>query len=184
MKINKLYYFLVFLSFVLSGYSCSDDNDGPENMDMGEATFTVTGAVEDEKSGQADFHHLTGLPGGLENWEISIHDFSPQSFSLQFNLSSSSGIKQPGPGTYEIGFEANSSNVFLAIYTHIPDGNFMNSTEYSTLWGGGGTLTITTSNEDTVSGSFQFSAAEVDDELNVVGTVNITGEFTAKKRQF
>jgi hypothetical protein len=184
MKTNKLYYFLVFLSFAFSGYSCSDDNDGPEDISMGEANFTVSGAVEGEKSGQADFHHLTDLPGGLENWEISIHDFSPQTFSLQFSLSSSNSITQPGTGTYEIGFEANSSNVFLAIYTHIPNGDFMNSTEYSTLWGGAGTLTITTSNEDTVSGSFQFSATEVDDELNVVGTINITGEFTAKKRQF
>jgi len=185
MKSKKLFLFLTLTTLALINYSCSDDDDSSGGPDIGDATITVSGDVQGQKSGMADFHHLTDLPGGMETWEISIHDYSPQTFSLQFMLASAtSEITQPGVGAHEIGFTPNSTSVFTAIYTHIPDGDFMNSTEYSTLWGGAGTLNITTSNDNTVSGNFQFSATEVDDELNIVGTVEVSGEFTANKRQF
>lgn len=185
MKSKKLFLLLTITALALINYSCSDDDESSGGSDIGDATITVSGDVQEQKSGMADFHHLTDLPGGMETWEISIHDFSPQTFSLQFMLTSAtSEITQPGVGTYEIGFTPNSTSVFTAIYTHIPDGDFMNSTEYSTLWGGTGTLNITTSNDNTVSGNFQFSASKVDDELNIVGTIEVSGEFTANKRQF
>jgi len=185
MKYKKLFLLFTIAALALINYSCSNDDDNSGGPDIGDATITVSGDIQGQKSGMADFHHLTDLPGGMETWEISIHDYSPQTFSLQFMLASAtSEITQPGVGTHEIGFAPGSTSVFTAIYTHIPDGDFMNSTEYSTLWGGAGSLNITTSNENTVSGNFQFSATEVDDELNIVGTIEVSGEFTANKRQF
>jgi len=101
-------------------------------------------------------------------------------------VSTTEEVNQPSPGTYEIGFEANSSDVFTAIYAHIPGGNFSETVEYSTLPTGdqvyGGTLVIETSNANVVSGSFDFTAAKVDDDFNVIGEISVSGDFTARKR--
>ncbi|MFA7649340.1 MAG: hypothetical protein WCY06_03315, partial [Flavobacteriaceae bacterium] len=66
-----------------------------------------------------------------------------------------------------------------------PNGSFSNSVEYSTTYGNNannGTLTITSSTENTVKGSFECTAYRVDNNLNIVGTIQVVGDFTANKR--
>ena len=170
----------------LASTSCSSDDEGSsENLDFGNFELSVTGDFTQETNGFADFDSLSAF--GVNSWEISMNDTNPSTVSLQLSLVSSTGeVSQPSPGTYEIGFEANSNNVFYAIYTHIPNGNFMQAVEYSTINEGetsyGGTLEIEESTNDLVKGSFQFTAASVDDNFNVIGEISVSGEFTAKKR--
>lgn len=183
MNVFKLFA-LVVMS--LASTSCSSDDEGSsENLDFGNFELSVTGDFTQDTSGFADFDGLSAF--GVNSWEISMNDTNPSTVSLQLSLVSSTGeVSQPSAGTYEIGFEANSSDVFTAIYVHIPDGNFFETVEYSTLATGdqvyGGTLIIETSNANVVSGSFNFTAAKVDDNFNVIGEIDVSGEFTARKR--
>ncbi|MCH8534307.1 MAG: hypothetical protein LAT51_04485 [Flavobacteriaceae bacterium] len=184
-KIKKISILFITLSFVM--FSCSSDDEGsPSSSNFGDFDLTVTGDFEANKSGFADFDGLDAF--GSQTWEISMNDNNPSTVSLQFMLFSAIGdVNQPSPGTYEIGFEANSDSVFTAIYAHIPNGSFSETVEYSTLphsedMNYGGTLTITTSTDGRVSGNFQFTAAKTDNDFNVVGEISVSGEFNARKR--
>ncbi|WP_293011560.1 hypothetical protein [Mongoliibacter sp.] len=159
-----------------------NDNGSDPTSNADDFQLEVSGDFQTTASGFADFDGMSSF--GVNTWEISMNDNNPQSLSLQLMLtSSSSDVSRPSPGTYEIGFEPNSAAVFTAIYTHIPEGDFMASEEYSTLSEGyGGTLTITSSSENRVEGSFNFSVAKTDDNFNVTGEIEVIGEFTASKR--
>ena len=180
--------FKIFALVVISlaSISCSSDDEGSsENLDFGNFELSVTGDFTQETNGFADFDSLSAF--GVNSWEISMNDINPSTVSLQLSLVSSTGeVSQPSPGTYEIGFDANSSDVFSAIYVHIPDGNFFETVEYTTFSTAdqayGGSLIIETSNANVVSGSFNFTAAKVDDDFNVIGEIAVSGEFNARKR--
>src|SRR5690554_1875779 len=185
MNLKKVSTYLTAIVLALSFTACSDDDSSSDdngNPDLGNASLTVNGDVEGQKSGMADFNYLEDLPGGMEEWEISIHDYNPQTFSLTLMLTSVNGVSQPEPGTYDIGFDANNPSVFMAIYTHIENEDFMNSVEYNTLFDGGGILTINSSTSETVTGTLEFTAHEFNDDFEIVGTITVSGEFTANKR--
>ena len=113
---------------------------------------------------------------------ISMLDFSPQTFTLSLDMTvMDENAPQPGPGTYQIGSDSSNpgSPFFNATLTLIENEDFANAVEYHTYVTGGGTLTITTSNEDELSGSMDFTADEYDDTLNKVGTVDVIGSFSA-----
>lgn len=163
--------------------ACDSNNNGADPItNADDFQLEVSGDFQTTASGFADFEGRSAF--GVNSWEISMNDNNPQTLSLQLSLnSSSSDVSRPSPGTYDVGFEPNSTSVFTAIYTHIPDGSFVNSEEYSTLSEGfGGTLTITSSSENRVEGSFDFSLAKTDDNFNVTGEIEVKGEFTASKR--
>lgn len=172
---------LLALILLASVVACKKNNS-PSDRKLGEATITVTGEVEGTYSGMADFHYIDHTSGA--SWEIFLHDSSPAMFSLtimQFGVDED--VTRPGTGTYSIG------GAVLADYAGVfsfYDGNPMSSIEYGTEIkdGDAGSLTITSSDENTVKGTFQFTADRHDDEMNVVGTINASGEFTANKRQF
>lgn len=179
----------IILVLLLSLISCSSDDDNPNNgQEFGSFELTVTGDIEATKSGFADFTQFNF--SSLQDWSIDMFDPNGSSQTMDLSISTSSAVEdvsRPEPGTYDIGFSATDPSVFSAIYVHIPNGNFSESVEYSTLpisddTSYGGTLTITTSTENTVSGSFEFTAAKVDDNLNITGEINVSGEFTANKR--
>lgn len=161
--------------------ACSDNSTGPSETELGQATMTTSGDVEGQKEGMADFNSLD--LGALYSWEISIHDFGPQTFSLSFRLLSSDPIERPGPGTYEIGSGPTDPAVFTANYSDVEDG-ISNATDYSTLFGDyGGSLTITESNDNQVKGTFEFNAADFDLENDqVLGEITVSGEFIANQR--
>lgn len=173
-----------------------DNSDDQTWGDLGTITMTVSGAVTGEFSGMVDFHYMDFDDAGVEgaSWEISAHDTADgsQSFSLTLSVRSfldgGDGIARPEPGTYDIGFEPNSTEVFSAIFVHIGEGGFLDTTEFvSDGENHKGTLTITESSADTVSGTFVADLywEEVCTIDGCTGdSVNITGEFTAHDRIF
>ncbi|MGO3706353.1 MAG: hypothetical protein ACTJGD_00815 [Mesonia hippocampi] len=188
---RKLLFTLITL-FSIGLIACENDdnkNNPPNNSDFGEITLKVTGDLNANFSGMADFYHLK--VSNTETWEISGHDYKPQTFSFNImDIASYGSTERPSPGTYTIGSSTNAD--FSAGLTYIPDGDYINTIEYSTSLladlaepaENRGTLTITSSNEDTVKGHFECTAFRTDDELNIVGTIEISGEFTANKRRF
>lgn len=180
---NKKFLSVFMLCISMAISSCGDDNDNPPSQDFGEVNFTVTGDFEAEKSGFADFDSLSSL--SLTSWSIDTNDFSPQTFSLSFgNISATRTVSRPAPGTYVIGQGGNEVDDFSAIYTHIENEDFANAIEYDTLLEeNAGTLTIETSNENEVKGSFNFTAFKRDDDFNVTGQIQVNGSFTALKRK-
>lgn len=187
---------LIMTGILMIISACSDNSTGPDVNGLGEVNLTVTGDIEAERSGQADFSELES--SNIYSWSLEFHDFGPQTYSLSIGLLSHEPITQPGSGTYEIGFEpANpfqeqGEPVFSAIYTHIENQDFANTIEYDSgilcadEFPRGGEITITSSSSNEVSGTFQFTAVSVDfdDSGNCInnGTIGVTGEFTATPR--
>lgn len=198
-RYTSILFIIILTVFTLFG--CSDSSSGPDlDNGLGQVSLTVSGDVQGEKSGMADFYG--GEPGGqgIYYWELSFNDFSPQTYDLQLSLTDFDEIPRPAAGTYEIGFdppnpfEERGEPEFFGIYTHIPNGSFSNAMEFETgLFcteeaPRGGTLVITSSSSEAVSGSFSFTAAnyDFDDSGNCIsqGEIEVAGEFTAKARQF
>lgn len=181
-RIMRRITYLIAITWIagLLTLSCSESSVGNDDLGLGNATFSVSGDVEGSKSGMADFSDFN--MNNLYSWDISIHDFDPQTFSLQFMIVSDSEIERPSTGTYSIGNEPDSD--FTASFTDTEDG-FDNSVEYSTLFGEySGTLTITESNNDVVKGTFSFTAGEENFDPEVPNReVSVTnGEFEARPR--
>lgn len=196
---NKIVLFLI-IAFIglLVVWGCSDSSSGPDLGDAGQVSLTVSGDVEGQKTGMADFYGQD--LGGIHYWELSFNDFSPQTYSLQLSLQDFEEIERPGPGSYEIGFDVpnpfgeRGETVFLGIYTHIPNGSFSNAVEYDTgiLCDDDrpqrGTLVISSSTSSQVSGTFNFTATSYDFDNSgncvILGEIEVTGEFSARARQF
>ena len=165
-------------------FGCSDDSSGPEDLDdLGEATLNVSGDINANHTGQADF--WSEDTGVVNLWELTMYDFNPQTFSLSFLLTSSDPIARPGPGNYEI-VEANGFN---AVYEYIENQDFVNTRVFIKLFcddDNAGELTITNSSDSEIRGNFNITISEWDfDDLgNCVnlGTVNIKGDFRATER--
>ena len=186
--------FIIGLLFSIT--ACSDNSAGPDGNGLGELTLTVSGDVEAQRTGQADFSELQA--SNLHTWSIEFHDFSPQTFSLSLNHLSQEEIDRPGTDTYEIGigqgalpWEDPRPMSFYGEYVHIVDQDFENATYYNTgfcedEYPSGGTLTISSSSSDQITGSFQFTAHNInfDDSGNCInnGTIIVEGEFTATPR--
>jgi hypothetical protein len=173
---------VILICFMFLSGACSNDNGSDPISGADDFQLEVSGSFQSTASGFADFDGMSSF--GVNTWEISMNDNNPQSLSFQLMLTSStSNVTRPAPGTYQIGFEPNSTSVFTAIYTHIPNGDFTASEEYSTLTEEyGGTLTITSSSDNTVEGSFNVILAKTDDNFNVTGEIEVVGEFTASRR--
>lgn len=177
---NILFFLAAFLTAAVSLTACSkDEKEGPEgSLGLGVATLTVTGDVEGTFKGMADFEGQ--LASRTEAWEISMHDYSPQTFSLNL-MRMNDGIENPKPGTYTIGIS--SSADFFAVFTHIVDEDYVNAIEYSTFESdNSGTLTIESVSENTIKGKFELTAYEYDDKLDPIGDIEIKGQFTANQR--
>ncbi|NEN25680.1 hypothetical protein G3O08_19490 [Cryomorpha ignava] len=181
--------FFLFLAITLTlgMVSCSDDDNkdggpaGPAGDEFGSSALTLSGDVEGERSGMADFE-LLNLAGLSHWWTISMLDFSPQTFSLNLILSvNSENAPQPGPGTYPIGIDINNPNTqyFTADLTLIENQDFANASNYTTAMTSGGTVTITAANDQEMVGTFEFTAIEYGDSLNVISTVDVSGSFSA-----
>lgn len=177
---NILFFLAAFLTAAVSLTACSkDDKEGPESsLDLGEVTLTVTGDAEGAFKGMADFEGAKRSQ--TETWEISMHDYSPQTFSLSL-IRMNEGIDNPKPGTYSIGLSNKAD--FFAVFTHIVDEDYVNAIEYSTFESdNSGTLTIESVSENTIKGKFELTAYEYDDKLDPIGDIEIKGQFTANQR--
>jgi len=178
-------FILLSVAFILALVmpSCSSSDDNNITSKLGEIKFSISGGIEANKEGIADFDKLDIM--NTSTWELGGHDISPQTFSLYFSLlSANQSITRPQPGTYTIGFDVNNSDAFHAVYTHIEDGDFANSVEYTTWEQNSGTLTIDSSSEDKVTGSFNVTLYKYDDTLNIEDEIQLNGTFSANKRMY
>ncbi|MFN2424567.1 MAG: DUF6252 family protein [Cryomorphaceae bacterium] len=137
----------------------------------------MSGDVEASHSGIADFSSFE--ISGIYNWDINMVDNNPITFSMSFTQIGFEPIEQPGPGTYELGL--GGDNTYIASYIAYEDDNPFDGEEYLVGYGGtSGELVITTSTDELVEGTFSFTAARLDDDGVVQGTVTVSnGEFSA-----
>ncbi len=181
----------ILFTFTYSLNSCKKEGDSKttttekqtENK-FGTVNLTVTGAIEKSFSGMCDFQSYSFA----NMWEIDGHDGksvngqNTQSFSISITETGEDASK-PDVGEYDIGPLLDAPYQFSLI--HIIDNDFESSVEYGTLLfeEDVGTLTISSSSEKEVKGSFNLTASEiVDDEMGLPTRgpeVKIKGEFTA-----
>lgn len=171
--------FTLIISTIFLSCSSDDDNNSHGNSELGSVTITLSGDLEGTRTGFADFH-LQEV-GSVHSWSLSFYDYNPQTFSSSLMIAGLGGVSKPTPGTYEIGFAANDSNVFFGSFVNIENNDFGNAVEYSTFESVG-TLTIETSTDERVTGHFEYTAHTDDDMGNISGTINVSGSFDAKKR--
>lgn len=169
--------------------SCSGNTTGTTGLDSerelkpGDAFIQVTGDLNFETDAIALHNYLTPL--GVHRWFIGINNLleDPGSdlFILEIGIRSASEIERPGAGTFAIGSGDIDSDIYLGVFSSMPDGS--GSTRYSSRAGnGGGTLTITESTGSFVKGELEFRAV-FDPELNPgqqgSGAIQIEGIFYA-----
>ncbi len=147
--------------------------------DYGTSTFTVNGALSGSFQGTADFVAAENF--GVNTFEISMNDRSPQTFSLQIMRQSSEPAEVPVAGAYTIGMNDGTGSAFTAIFVDTSEG-FAHAAEYTTLFDDAtGELVIELSENGRLSGFFRFTATnlETGDRIEVS-----EGSFSAVERRY
>lgn len=151
----------VCLFFGLTLFSCKSDDDGGESP-TGPGTFTA----------KVDGANFTGMQGGViaQNTDgaLVVNGSSSESATIQIMIPAFDGV-----GTYPLTF------MNIGTYGYIPDPSNPDPATtvlYSTAAGGGsGEVNIATMDGSSVTGTFSFKAANLN---NPSQKVNITdGEF-------
>jgi len=173
--------FFVFISFAfLAVVSCNEDTTSALEFEPPPATgsFLVTGTVNREVSGEASFQIETF--NNSTTLEIIIFDDFIDEFQLDFFLTYQGDGQIPGTGTYKIGGDPDDQNIFRA-YLSFFGGGFGDGVVFSTdFLDDAGTLVITESTSERLSGTFQFEAQTFDLSGDEPAFINIQdGEFSA-----
>src|SRR5690554_127226 len=97
---------LLALPLFLIFTSCSDDDDNnntppDQTGHQGSSSFTVSGELEREHTGIADFRAFE--MAGVHTWDITLIDMDPYTFNLSFLQTGGEPIAAPGVGTYQLG---------------------------------------------------------------------------------
>lgn len=176
---------------IINFTSCSKDEAGSGgvpggSLDLGVSTITVSGDINETFKGYADFELLD--LGFVKSFGISLWDFDPSTFAVDLNGFGEAG-KHPTPGTYIIESSPSFSGGYSGTFIRIENGNVFDAKEYNSQLildkdgvAQDGTLTITSSSDKEIKGSFDFHAYIEDDEGRVTSTVRVQGDFTAKAR--
>lgn len=172
---------ILMLSIILlAAFACSDNStkSGGE-PGKGEGSFTISGDLEGEKTGISNFRAFE--MSGVHTWDINILDQNPITYTIDFRLMSDEPIERPQPGTYELSTSSFDGTTFSGTYTFFED-NQMDPDGYIVGLPGSdteGTLIITSSSEDLVEGTYQFTAKNIESG----GTITVSnGEFSAVPR--
>ncbi|MCC5915187.1 MAG: hypothetical protein JJU46_12475 [Balneolaceae bacterium] len=176
MKRFALFSILAALALTLT--FCSDDPVGSEEDEFGSVTFNLSGDLDAEMDGIAQFSLFT--ESTIEQWELSFFDTGQQTYSLTL-FTQGENLERPSEGVYTIGNDLTAEDEFFGVFEDLEDG-FDSMVEYSTSHeDAGGELVIEESSSDLVSGSFSFTAIKTDDETGEpVGEVIIeNAEFSA-----
>ncbi|WP_297337890.1 hypothetical protein [Algoriphagus sp.] len=143
----------IILAILITFSSCKDQEDtNPISSDQ--ISFEVSGAISGEKTGSS----YVVVVEGSNSYVISSNDgtsFDDQTFSLSFYKSfADQDLSNPAPGTYPIGTVADVLNVdgFWVVYTDTQSGKEYGARNVD------GTLTITSSSNNQLAGTFEFSA--------------------------
>ncbi|MCA1763854.1 MAG: hypothetical protein ABR574_04245 [Cryomorphaceae bacterium] len=177
---------LLVLSLLFLFTSCSDDDDSNNSSPTetgghgGSASFTVSGELEKEHTGIADFRAFE--MSGIHTWDINILDQNPITFNLSFAQTGGEPIDAPGVGTYQLGI-SQDDDIYLTSYSHYEDSPFQGEDYIVGIDGTSGALEINTSTDDLIEGTFSFTAVRLDDEGQVAGNITVSdGEFSAVPR--
>lgn len=179
---NILIFFASF--FILS--ACSDDEGSPDipGEHHGSASFEVSGEIEGEYSGIADFRAFE--MSGIHTWDITMIDQDPITFSVSFTQVGSEPIARPEPGTYELGITPGnqSDDTYMASFEYYVDGPFQSDSYTVGIGDTSGELAITSSSDELIEGTFSFTAVRLDNEGNLGEIITVSdGEFSAVPRQ-
>ncbi len=178
MNLHTFKRFFIVSAVALSLGACSDDDDNGTELvtDNSSISFTVSGAVEAEKTGLATM----GQTQVGNTYQLTIRgndgdEETDQSYTLDFNLGPQPNpFDAPEPGTYDIRtlVDAAGGRAFHVSYVDQPFGNSVN-------YGGAdvsGELVITELNDDFIEGTFSFTAKSLVTEESIQVT---NGEFKA-----
>ncbi|MCC5907926.1 MAG: hypothetical protein JJU13_17060 [Balneolaceae bacterium] len=170
-KINSISIIVLLVVLI----SCSDDSTGPEANDLGEASFVISGAVEGQKEGFANFRAFE--MSGVHTWDILIIDAQPRSFEISISAFSNEPLSRPSTGTYQLGLTQDSD--YAASYS---EGSLAQPDSYTTTFNENtGTLVITSSSDDEIEGTFEFTAVNIDEEDTEQISIS-NGQFRAVPR--
>jgi hypothetical protein len=174
--------FSLCLLLVLGAAACGDDGTGPDNgNDQGEFTATVSGPVNGTFSGYAwQSGTVVDAQTNTQGWVLFLgSQDNPGSVVYVVRLGS-----RPGSGTYSLVDLSQSSGdlqsgEFAGVVTvSLPGGlTFAGSSS-------GGSLTITSSSDDRVKGSFQFQITGFDPTTQLEVTASMSGTFDAVSNPF
>lgn len=180
---KRFAYILILTALTLTFTFCSDDNPvGSEEDEFGSVTFNLSGDLDAEMDGIAEFNLFS--ESSIEQWELGFSDFGPQTYSMIL-FTHGEDLERPSEGVYTIGNDLTAEDEFFGVFEDLEDG-FESMTEYSTAHeDAGGELIIEESSSDLVSGSFSFTAIKTDDETGEpIGEVTIEdAEFEAIQMQ-
>lgn len=177
---------LLVLPLIFLFTSCSDDDDSnntpPDETGGhgGSASFTVSGELEGEHTGIADFRAFE--MNGVHTWDINILDQSPITYTISFVQTGGEPIDAPAIGTYPLEL-SKADDVYIANYSHYEESPFQGEDYVVGIDGTSGELEITSSTDELIEGTFSFTAVRLDDDGQVAGTITVTdGEFSAVPR--
>ncbi|NEN24910.1 hypothetical protein G3O08_15525 [Cryomorpha ignava] len=179
---NTLFLTALLLTFT----ACSDDDESPSTGSNGDdtghggsASFTVSGDLEGEHTGIADFRAFE--INGIHTWDITLIDQNPITFNISFAQTGGESIDAPTVGVYPLEV-SQDENVYLTTYEHFDGNPFQGETYTAGIDGTSGVMEITTSTESLIEGTFSFTAARFEDG-QIVGSIEVTnGEFSAVPR--
>lgn len=172
----RRYSYLLFSLFLaLTFAACDSDGDGDSNgngngnSDIGNANVTISGDVSGSFSGSAIFGADAEDGTGFT---IVLFDQTITTLATGQFVAMGTDGERPSPGQYD--FEAASGVSFGGGYFS-SDG----STTGTIVSAQSGTLTITSSSSDQVSGNFTFTGQAISNG-GVAGTATVSGSFTAE----
>lgn len=178
---------LLVLPLIFLFTSRSDDDDSnntpPDETGGhgGSASFTVSGELEGEHTGIADFRAFE--MAGVHTWDITLIDQDPITFNVSFAQTGGEPIDRPGPGTYPLGIDIQSDNTYMTTYEHFDDNPLQGESYTVGINETSGVMEITSSTDELIEGTFSFTAVRLDDDGQVAGTITVTdGEFSAVPR--
>ncbi len=173
---------LLAVGFMLlaTSVSCNEDTASALEVEPLPATgsFLVTGTINREVSGEASFQ-IEAMNGSTSLEILIIDDFIDE-FQLDLFLVYQGSGTLPNAGTYSIGGDPDDENIFRA-YLNFFGGGFGDGVLFSTdNVEDAGTLTISQSTTERISGTFQFEARTLDLPGDDPAYITIQdGEFSA-----
>lgn len=142
---------------------CGDDDDRTTGT-LGSFEGSITGAITATLGGNAVY----GLDQNDDLFELALVNAPVAASPYTIALGIIGRTTLPPNGTYTIGLSANNINGSLYV---------LSTAEFYYL--NGGTMTITTSSENDVRGTFTFTAHH-EDATPGTNSITITGSFTAE----
>ncbi len=146
-------------------------------LGQGSCAASVVGeGISENVAGSAVFGYQTGAEG-LTQWVFFLWDGNYYGDSFDIITLFRTNLTIPAPGTYEIqdaSEDPETENDFLAGWV------FSSPSAFATFLSVTGTITITSSSDEQVSGTFEFSGAQREGAFGVTAdSVMVSGSFTA-----